>query len=295
MASLGVWVVYAGFTYQNLNTNISTESELIGDNDFMPQVVWNRYFLQYQGYDVRKNVMYQDNQSSIMFKNNGKGSSSNRIRPINICYFFFTDRTASVHLDMDHFPTEYIIADFFTKPLQGYLFWEFCIDILYIKDWFMCQGRWDYRSVLWKLEWCTCICASTNKHMQWNWGIGFKDDRKHVLWGDLLHTHGQSQRYMLGNIWRMTQSEVEWKIWGREKEREGWMFEKASPLVFYNLFDNYRSIFVLPQHMVSLHWCAMLGQGWVVSTGTIHKVWCLNLDKPVVSRLKKACIVLSNS
>ena len=83
-----------------------------------------------------------------MFKNNGKGSSSKRIRPINICYFFFTDRTASVHLDMDHFPTEYIIADFFTKPLQGYLFWEFCIDILYIKDWSMCQGRWDYRNVL---------------------------------------------------------------------------------------------------------------------------------------------------
>ena len=105
MVSLGVGAVYAGFAPQKLNTKISTESELIGANDFMPQVVWNRYFLQYQGYDVRKNVMYQDNQSSIMFKNNGKGSSSKRMRHINICYFFFTDRIASVHLDMDHFPT----------------------------------------------------------------------------------------------------------------------------------------------------------------------------------------------
>ena len=38
------------------------------------------------------------------------------------------------------------------------------------------------------------------------------------------------------------------------------MPEKASPLVLYNLFGSYRAILVLPQHTVSIHWCAILGQ-----------------------------------
>ena len=43
------------------------------------------------------------------------------------------------------------------------------------------------------------------------------------------------------------------------------MPEKASSLVFY-IFYNYIDIRLPPYHKVSLHWCTMLGLGFVVST-----------------------------
>ena len=76
---------------QKLNTHSSTEVELVSVDDVMPQVLWTRYFMNTQGYDVEDNVVYQDNQSSMLMEKNGKASSSKHIRHINIRYFFITD------------------------------------------------------------------------------------------------------------------------------------------------------------------------------------------------------------
>ena len=40
---------YARSTRQKLNTKSSTEAELVGVDDVMPQVMWTRYFLEAQG------------------------------------------------------------------------------------------------------------------------------------------------------------------------------------------------------------------------------------------------------
>jgi hypothetical protein len=45
-----------------------------------------------QGYNVKDNVLFQDNNSSILLENNGKASSRKRTKHINIRYFFITDR-----------------------------------------------------------------------------------------------------------------------------------------------------------------------------------------------------------
>ena len=63
--------------------------------------------------------MYQDNQSAILLENNGKRSSSKRTKHINIRYFFITDRIKNGKINMEYFPTDDMVADFFTKPLQG--------------------------------------------------------------------------------------------------------------------------------------------------------------------------------
>ena len=55
------------FTKQKLNTQSSTESELVGVDDMMPIVVWSRNFLMAQGYGVTQNILLQDNKSSIFF------------------------------------------------------------------------------------------------------------------------------------------------------------------------------------------------------------------------------------
>ena len=48
--TLGKGVIYGTSTRQKLNTKSSTEAELVGVNDLMPQVLWTCYFLEAQGY-----------------------------------------------------------------------------------------------------------------------------------------------------------------------------------------------------------------------------------------------------
>ncbi len=63
-------------TKQKLNTQSSTESELVGVDNMMPIVVWSWYFLMAQGYEVTQNLLLQDNRSSMLLERNGKASSS---------------------------------------------------------------------------------------------------------------------------------------------------------------------------------------------------------------------------
>jgi hypothetical protein len=86
--SLGKGVRYGTSTKQKLVTRSSTEAELVGANDVMPQILWTQYFLKAQGYEVVDSVLYQqDNKSAILLENNGRASSSKRTRHINIRYF----------------------------------------------------------------------------------------------------------------------------------------------------------------------------------------------------------------
>jgi hypothetical protein len=77
--------------------------------------------MESQGYQIHTTV-YQDSNSAILLEKNGKASSSKRTRHINIRYFFITDfvRKGSIHVE--YCPTKGMVDDFFTKPLQGYLF-----------------------------------------------------------------------------------------------------------------------------------------------------------------------------
>ena len=113
---------YSTSKKHKLNTTSSTEAELVSVHDVMPQVLWTRYFLQAQGYNVTDNVVFQDNQSTILLEKNGKASSGKRTRHINIRYFFITDRINTQEVRVSYCPTADMFADFFTKPLQGSLF-----------------------------------------------------------------------------------------------------------------------------------------------------------------------------
>lgn len=72
---------------QKLNGKSSTESELIAVDDALPQILWTRYFLECQGYEIKQNIIYQDNKSAILLEMNGKGSSSKRTKHIKVRYF----------------------------------------------------------------------------------------------------------------------------------------------------------------------------------------------------------------
>jgi Reverse transcriptase (RNA-dependent DNA polymerase) len=120
--SLGKGSVYSTSKKQRINTKSSTEAELVGVDDSMPLVVWTRNFLMAQGFEISDNVVFQDNQSAMLLEQNGRASSGRRTRHINIRYFFVTDRVKNGEVRIEYCPTGEMVADFFTKPLQGSLF-----------------------------------------------------------------------------------------------------------------------------------------------------------------------------
>ena len=62
--------------------------------------------------------------SSILLETNGRGSSGKRTRHINVRYFFIADRVKSGEVRIKYCPTGIMIADYFTKALQGATFWR---------------------------------------------------------------------------------------------------------------------------------------------------------------------------
>ena len=69
---------------QKLNTRSSTEGELVAANDMATMILWTKLFMEAQGYEIRKHILFQDNKSTILLENNGKCSSSQRTHTFNI-------------------------------------------------------------------------------------------------------------------------------------------------------------------------------------------------------------------
>ena len=106
------------------------ESELVGVDDAATMILWTKLFLEAQGYDIEKNIIYQDNKSAILLETNGKKSSSRQTRALNIRYFFITDQVEKGNAQIDHCGTDDMVGDFFTKPLQGEKFQKFWDSIM---------------------------------------------------------------------------------------------------------------------------------------------------------------------
>jgi len=120
---IGGGVTYAKSTVQKLNTKSSTEAEIVGVSDASGHIIWTRDFLTFQGYDVGPATLHQDNQSAMALINKGY-STSDKTRHINIRFFFIKDRVDSGEVKVVYCPTEEMLADLLTKPLQGKLFFD---------------------------------------------------------------------------------------------------------------------------------------------------------------------------
>ena len=117
--TMGKGSIYASSTKQKLNTKSSTEAELVAVDNLMPQILWTKLFLEKQGFKVKDNIIHQDNLSTMRLENNGRGSSGKKTRHINIRYYFITDRIKKGDMRVMHCPTDMLVGDFYTKPLQG--------------------------------------------------------------------------------------------------------------------------------------------------------------------------------
>jgi hypothetical protein len=114
---------------QKIDTRSSTEAEIVGADDAMPQSMWMKYFIEVQGQGISENILYQDNLSTMLLVKNGKQSSSKRTKHIRVRYFCIKNKFDSGDLAIKHCPTEDMIGDYFTKSLQGALFHKFRAEV----------------------------------------------------------------------------------------------------------------------------------------------------------------------
>jgi hypothetical protein len=61
-----------------MSVQSSTEGELVAVNDAATMILWPKLFLEAQGYNVEKNIVYQDNKSAILLETNGKKVQGNK-------------------------------------------------------------------------------------------------------------------------------------------------------------------------------------------------------------------------
>jgi len=115
---------------QKLNTKSSTEAELVAIDNSMGQILWTRHFLAAQGKHIPTTTIYQDNKSTILLAENGRTSSSKCTKHLDVRYFFVTDKIAKGEVRIAHCPTQEMLGDFFTKPLQGTQFTQMRSKIL---------------------------------------------------------------------------------------------------------------------------------------------------------------------
>ena len=100
--SLGKGTIYSGSWKQKLVAWSSTESELIGVHDVLPQVLWTKQFLEEQGRLDTTTVVYQDNTSSILLERNGRSSSTKRTKHMHIRYFYVTEQVQNKNIHVAH-------------------------------------------------------------------------------------------------------------------------------------------------------------------------------------------------
>ena len=105
-----------------LNTQSSTEMELVGADMYMPKMLWCLYFTDSQGYDTEITELYQDNKSAELLMKNGRFLSRKRTKHIKANFFFIKDRIDDGEIKVTPCPIEEMWADVLTKPLQGMAF-----------------------------------------------------------------------------------------------------------------------------------------------------------------------------
>jgi len=116
--TLGKGPIYSKCSKQKIVSKSSTEAELVALSDCSSMVIWCRNFLLEQGYDAPAALIYQDNKSTMAMLKAGSGTSA-LSRHINARYFWLQDYVASNQVMVEYLPTEDMVSDVLTKPMQG--------------------------------------------------------------------------------------------------------------------------------------------------------------------------------
>jgi hypothetical protein len=118
---LGKGVVFVTSSQQTIVAKSSTEVEIMTVSDHAGELIAQNEFYVHQCGSNKPTILYQDNQSAIGLLKSGK-SSFDKTKHIKIRYFWLKDRVDCKDVLVEYMPTEDMISDILTKPLQGDLF-----------------------------------------------------------------------------------------------------------------------------------------------------------------------------
>ena len=93
-------------------------------DDALKHIMWGLYFIQAQVYEVTKNILMQDNKSTILMNKNGRFSCYKRTKHIKYRYFMIKDKIGKGEVIIKYCQTGDMWADINTKAPQGSLFYN---------------------------------------------------------------------------------------------------------------------------------------------------------------------------
>ena len=120
LITLGSGPIFVKSNKQKIVTKSTWEAELVALSDGCSQAIWTQHFMSKLGYEIPV-VIYQDNKATIASIKKGR-PSSDRSRHVNVKYFWLSSKLQEGSIDVQYMPTEDMIADVLTKPMQGSLF-----------------------------------------------------------------------------------------------------------------------------------------------------------------------------
>ncbi len=79
------WGMALSYSWKHqIMTKSLMEAELVGVDDSLGHILWTKYFMQAQGYEMEALLLYQDNMSPMLLEMNGKASSSKHTKHIKV-------------------------------------------------------------------------------------------------------------------------------------------------------------------------------------------------------------------
>jgi hypothetical protein len=124
----GVCMMYGGAcilgesTKQKITTKSSAETELVALSDHAGLAIHGQRFLQSLGH-ANDCIIFQDNTSTKEMISNV--NINDRSKHIRQRYYWLKERVMKGEVAIHYLPTEKMLADLFTKPLQGEPFRKF--------------------------------------------------------------------------------------------------------------------------------------------------------------------------
>jgi hypothetical protein len=108
---------------QKIVTTSSTEAELVALHSSLGPAEFVRDLVIEQGYTTLPIKLFQDNKSTICLASKGE-SNNMKTKHIKVRYYYVKQLLENKVVTIEHLGTEDMIADIFTKPLVGRLFFR---------------------------------------------------------------------------------------------------------------------------------------------------------------------------
>jgi hypothetical protein len=118
LLTLGKGSILAKSKKQKIVVKSSTEAELVAASDEAAELIHAQAFLREIGESDLSGLLYQDNTGAISLETKGKAAAA-RTKHVSLRHLWIKDRVERKELEVRYKKTEDMLADLFTKPIQG--------------------------------------------------------------------------------------------------------------------------------------------------------------------------------